>query len=161
MDKDILKVPKKLRAVTLWVHPEGRVSGAFFLREHSPNQAGSETPLEMLNQGQSFLVFKRDYPDELVFYNLKSVIRVEYDADDTDEVSGITEIQCHLQMMDGSYIQGVIRETLAADRARLLDYLNRAGEGFIKIHLDTGLVYLINKSYIISVGVTDSDDAEK
>ena len=159
MDNEILKVPKILQAVSLWVHPEGRVTGSIYLREQSPDHAGSETPLEMLNLGVSFFVFRRDQPDELRFYNIKSVIRVEY-ADETPAKPGnITQIECHLQMMDGSYIKGMIRESLAPDRARLLDYLNRSGEAFIKLHLDDGLVYLINKSYIINVHVAGIDGA--
>lgn len=161
MDKNILKVPKKLHAITLWVHPEGRVNGSVFLREHSPDHAGSETPQEMLNQGHSFFVFKRDHPDELVFYNFRSVIRLEY-ADEPgrkDQASEITQIHSQIQMMDGSMIQGYIHEPLAPDRARLLDYLNQSRDGFIKVHLDNDLVYLINKSYIISVHVDDNNFA--
>lgn len=160
MDKNILKVPKILHAITLWVHPEGRVTGSIFLREHSPDHAGSETPLEMLNQGNAFFVFRRDHPDQLMFYNLNSVIRLEYEEAGDKGVSKTTQIHCQLQMMDGSMIQGVIREPLAPDRARLLDYLNQSSGDFIKIHLDNDRVFLTNKSYIISVHVDDNDVTE-
>ena len=162
MDNEILKVPKQLKEVTLWVHPEGRVKGSLFLLEHSPNHAGSETPLEMLNQGEIFIVFKREQPEEIRFYNLRSLIRVEYNDDQGKSNDSITQIECHLQMMDGSFIRGNIQESLAPDRARLLDYLNQVGETFIKVHLENNLVYLINKSYIINVHVAgiDASDSE-
>ena len=81
MLRDQLKIPKKLKLVTLWVHPEGRVVGSLFLRPQSANRAGEEEPLEVLNTADPFLVLKRDQPDELRFYNKSSVVRVEYDDD--------------------------------------------------------------------------------
>lgn len=159
MDNDILKVPKKLRPVTLWVHPEGRVIGSIYLRIQSPDHAGSEQPLEALNACESFLVFNRDEPAELRFYNIKSVIRIEYTVTEDDETADMDSsnnpMRCHLQLMDGSYIDGSIRESLPPNHARLLDYLNRGEEAFIKVYMDDGLIYLINKSYINHVHVDD------
>jgi hypothetical protein len=159
VENDILKVPKKLRPVTLWVHPEGRVIGSIYLRTQSPSHAGSEQPLEVLNACGNFLVFNRDEPTALRFYNIKSVMRVEYTATqeelDSDIDAGNNSMRCHLQLMDGAHIEGNIRESLPANHARLLDYLNRTEENFIKVHMDDGLIYLINKSYINHVQVND------
>jgi len=159
VNTETLKVPKRLHAVTLWVHPEGRVVGSLFLREQSPDHAGSERPLEVLNQCSSFLVFKKESPDELRFYNIKSIVRVEYQADAHDATEE-TAMACHLHMMDGSLISGTIRESLPRDRARLLDYLNRADEGFVKLHMDDGLIVIVNKSYINHVHVAGLGDDE-
>ena len=159
MDNDTLKVPKKLQSVTLWVHPEGRVTGGIYLREQSPNHAGSERPLEVLNEGEFFLVFKRDMPDELRFYNLRSVIRVEYQGTEEDRVGNLVTLHCRLQMMDGSLIEGTIQESLPSDRARLLDYLNKKEDSFIKVHMEDNLVFLINKAYIIHVHVAGMNDS--
>ena len=150
---DILKVPKRLKAVTLWVHPEGRVRGSLFLREHSPDHAGPEQPIEVLNQCNPFVVIQRDEPEEVRFYNMRSIIRVEYAVQDDDiRVEG-PGMQCSLQMMDGALIHGTIHEQLPPERARLLDYLNRSDECFIKVYLDDGLIFLVNKAYIIHVHV--------
>ena len=156
----MLKVSKKLCAVTLWVHPEGRVVGSLFLREQSPDYGGTELPLDALNRCQSFLVFKVDDPDELRFYNIKSVIRVELESNSSDSSTGTDPMHCHLHMMDGSLIHGTIFESLPPDHARLLDYLNRGEESFIKVHLENNLIYLINKSYINHVHVTGIGDIE-
>ena len=160
MNNKALKVSKKLCAVTLWVHPEGRVVGSLFLREQSPDYGGTEQALDALNRCQSFLVFKVNDPDELRFYNIKSVIRVEYESNDSDSSTGTEPMQCHLHMMDGALINGKIIESLPPDRARLLDYLNKEEQNFIKVHVDGGLTYLINKSYINHVHVTGIGDAE-
>ena len=156
----MLKVSKKLCAVTLWVHPEGRVVGSLFLREQSPEYGGTEQPLKALNRCQSFLVFKVDDPDELRFYNIKSVIRVEHEPTDNDSSTGIDPMNCQLHMMDGSLIQGTIYESLPPEHARLLDYLNRGEENFIKVHVEGDLIYLINKSYINHVHVAGIGDTE-
>lgn len=157
---DNLKIPKKLFSVTLWVHPEGRVKGSLFLRYQSPDYGGTEQPLDLLNRCEAFLVFMIDSSNELRFYNIKSVIRVEYQENDEDEAPSAQPMQCHLQMMDGSLIHGTIQETLPPDHARLLDYLNQAEENFIKVHMEDGLIYLINKSYINHVQVAGIGESE-
>lgn len=134
--------------------------GSLFLRENSPDYGGTEQPLDVLNRCESFLVFKVENPDKLRFYNIKSVIRVEYEATEAEQDININPKQCHLHMMDGSLIHGTIKESLPPDHARLLDYLNRRDENFIKVHMDDGLVYLINKSYINHVHVTGIGDTE-
>ena len=55
-----LKIPKKLKQVTLWIHPEGRVIGSLFLSLQSPYSSGEEAPLDALNQTDPFLVFNRE-----------------------------------------------------------------------------------------------------
>jgi hypothetical protein len=155
-----LKISKKLCAVTLWVHPEGRVVGSLYLKEQDTNNEENEQPLDVLNRCNPFLVFKIDDPDELRFYNVKSVTRVEYESSGSGSSAGSEPMQCHLHMMDGSFIHGRIFESLPPDRARLLDYLNRGEENFIKVHVDDGQIYLINKSYINHVHVTGIGDTE-
>ncbi len=160
MNNKTLKVSKKLCAVTLWVHPVGRVVGSLFLREQENNDNTAEQPVDVLNQCDPFLVFKVDDPDELRFYNVKSVTRVEYESDGTDSPAEAEPMQCHLHMMDGSLIDGTIFESLPPEHARLMDYLNRTEENFIKVHMGDGLIYLINKSYINHVHVAGIGDNE-
>ena len=64
MDNQHLKVPKSLKQVTFWIHPEGRVLGSIFLRKHSAYHAGEELPLEALNKPEPFIVFLREDPHE-------------------------------------------------------------------------------------------------
>ena len=157
MDNEHLIVPKSIKLVTLWVHPEGRVLGFMYLRKHSALHAGEELPLEALNRPEPFIVFKRDTPAEMRFYNRKSVIRVEYPGMDKQKTRAIRPLPCLLQMMDGSVVEGTIEEPLHPNRARLLDYLNNPDDTFIKLHID-GNTTLVNKSYIIHVRVEDLED---
>ena len=153
MTTDHLKIPKTLKEVILWVHPEGRVVGSLFLREQSVHHAGAEEPLEVLNQGEHFVVLQREEPTELRFYNRASIIRVEYPGDKPpcDGAQGTKALPCQLNMMDGSLIAGTICEPLPPDHSRLFDYLNRDPDRFIRIYLDEQTVCLVNKAYIIQV----------
>ena len=150
MLRDRLKIPKKLKLVTLWVHPEGRVVGSLFLRPQSANRAGEEEPLEVLNTADPFLVLKRDQPDELRFYNKSSVVRVEYDDDPVPPPS-VDPLPCGLHLMDGSLITGTIQRALPPDRSRLFDYLNLNDERFVKVHCTGGNICVVNKAYIACV----------
>ncbi len=151
MHPESLKVPKRLKQVTLWVHPEGAVVGDLFLRLPSSEDEAEEEPLEVLNQPDPFLVVKCDGPEDIRFYNKHSIVRVEYPFDADAVAEDVDTRHCILQMMDGSNMEGTIRRVLPPDRARLFDYLNLGGERFLKIDCSDGRTYLINKLYIMSV----------
>jgi len=155
--EDSLKVPKTLKEVVLWVHPEGKVVGSLYLRQQGLQHAGQETVLEALNKNEPFVVFKRSEPHEHRFYNRKSIIRVEYSGREYQVARTIKPLHCQLQLMDGALFRGTIQEPLHPDQARLLDYLNKKDETFIKLHVDE-LTILINKSYIVHVYVDNLED---
>ena len=150
MHAESLKIPKRLKQVTLWVHPEGPVVGNLFLRVPDAEDGGEE-PLEVLNQPDPFLVVKVDGPDEVRFYNKHSIVRVEYPVEASNLTDEAETRHCVLQMMDGSTMQGEIHRDLPPDRPRLFDYLNLSGERFLKIDCSDGRTYLINKLYIMCV----------
>ena len=159
MSNDILKVPKIRKQVTLWVHPEGRVVGSLFLRTQGVERAGEQEPLEVLNQDQNFLVVQLRDPYELRFYNRRSIIRVEYEEAPGRALAEVKPLPCELHMMDGSLISGLIKEPLPPDRSRLFDYLNRTDERFLKVHVEGGMVYLVNKTYILHATTSEDRDA--
>lgn len=160
MHNQLLKVPKTLKQVNLWVHPEGRVIGSIFLRQQSVHHAGQEQPLEALNRPEPFIVIQRLEPNEVRFYNRKSIIRVEYEGKDYQVATAIKPLAGQLQLMDGSYIHGQIYEPLHPNKSRLLDYLNKPEDSFIKMFVD-GTTVLINKSYIIHVQVDNLEDDDE
>ncbi len=151
MENPDLKIPKIRKQVNLWVHPEGRVVGSLFLREQSVHHAGPERPDEVLNQDSPFVVLYREDPAELRFYNRRAIVRVEYADDALPESAHLTILPCRLDLMDGSRLEGEIREILPADRARLFDYLNRPDVRFLRLHLPEGGICLVNKAYVIHV----------
>jgi hypothetical protein len=150
-----LKIPKKLTQVTLHIHPEGTVVGAFFLSHRRQRASYAEEPLDVLNQASPFVVVKRQEPDELRFYNKASIVRVEYNAESAPELDNLMPLHCRLHMMDGSLIDGCIRRLLPPDHARLSDYLNLHEERFIQLHTTNGKLWLVNKSYIVYVTPLD------
>lgn len=154
MSSDILKVPKLKQKVTLWVHPEGQVVGSLFVREQSPDHAGAEEPIEVLNSEAPFIVLQKDAPEDLRFYNRNSIIRVEYTTD-SQIIDGVTTLSCTLNMMDGSVMEGTIREELPPEHSRLFDYINQEKARFIRLYINDSEIFLINKSYIVNVTTKD------
>ena len=147
-NSEFFKVPKLKKQVTLWVHPEGQVIGEIFLLEQSSLHAGSEQPIEALNHDAPFIVISMEAPSQLRFYNRNSVIRVEYLENESTHSESITRIDCQIQMMDGSLLDGQVIEILPQDRSRIFDYLNHSQDRFIKLYTSDEEVCLINKSYI-------------
>jgi hypothetical protein len=143
-----LKIPKKLKRVTLWVHPEGRVIGSLFLHFQNRYTNGEESPRELLNHAAPFVVLQREDPNEIRFYNRASIVRVEYPFDGLHGEDRVEPLHCQLYMMDGSIIVGSVRQSLPPGSDRLYDYLNLDQERFVEVHTADGNVCLVNKSYI-------------
>jgi hypothetical protein len=148
MSEEFFKVPKQEKSVSLWVHPEGRVLGAIYIREQSLHHAGEETPAEVLSQVEPFVVVRRDDLGEYRFYNKSSIVRLQYEAQ-PEGIPYSDTIECEMHMMDGSLISGEIRGAFPPDQRRLYDHLNQENDAFIPLHLDSGQICLINKNYII------------
>lgn len=151
MTSDDLKIPKKQKLVTLWVHPEGRVTGSIFLYQQANDHAGSETPIEVLNNAAPFLVLERADIREPRFYNKRSIIRVEYQGEDDEETAQMSVVKCRLHMMEGTLLDGTIKEFLRPEYQRLFDYINRADESFVRIRTEQDSVCLVNKAYIVHI----------
>ncbi len=154
MTDNVLRIPKTLMPVRLWVHPEGQVIGSLYLRE-GDTPGATEQPLDVLNQANPFLVVRRENPDEIRFYNRASVIRVDYETPAAAPAAGDTVLHCVVEMMDGSLVEGEIREVLPPEHSRLFDYLNQRDNHFIKLHTGEREVCLVNKSYIIHARADD------
>jgi len=144
-----LRIAKALRQVDMWVHPEGLVKGAIFVRVGEDNTT-QEDPRYVLNADKPFLVLCRENPEEVRFYNRSAIVRVEFE-DQRPAGNSATVIPCRLHLMDGSLIDGEIIEVLHPDHARLYDYLNQAEDRFIRLYIGETQVCMVNKNYIIQV----------
>jgi len=148
LSTNTLKLPTKHKKVKLWVHPAGAVVGSLFI--HNNENGEDQAVLDILNQPEPFIVFQVDTPDEIRFYNRQTIIRIEYNDKDAISESAKT-LYCLIHMMDGSLIEGTIKEALPPEHARLYDYLNIQDSRFLKIFVDDDEVCLINKAYINQV----------
>lgn len=148
--KQQLKVPKKEKQVTLWIHPEGQVVGSLFLSLQNRYYSGAEEPLEVLNHAEPFLVFKREDTGERRFYHKSSIVQVEYREANQAPAAGPGHLHCRLYLTDGSVIEGAVNRALPPDHSRLYDYLNMESERFTEIHTEDHTVCLVNKSCIVS-----------
>lgn len=149
MPSDFLKVPKSVRPVVLWVHPEGQVHGSLFVHTQSRSHAGEQDPAELLNEPEPFLIVQRDDPEELRFYQRSAIIRAEYPQAAGETPAESAPFACRLYLMDGSVVSGQVHEALAPDRSRLIDYLNQPETRFVRVWVEEDQVCLVNKAYII------------
>lgn len=150
MDDSAFKIPKTLRPVTLWVHPEGQVLGSLFLHMPTQDFSEGERPADALNDAGDFLPVKRDEPDDVCFYNKSAIVRISYwDEGKHDNDQGRPQA-CRLTLMDGTVLYGDVRKVAPEERSRLYDYLNDTQERFFELHNGGGEVILVNKSYVVS-----------
>lgn len=151
MDKKALKIPKKHQHVKVWVHPAGPVFGTIFLHYQSNTHEGEEEPIEVLNHPDPFLVMKCGEYEEVRFYSKNSIVRVEHAGKVPDSEGAIVTLPTRLYMMDGSVLDGVIKESLPPEHSRLFDYLNILQDRFVRLFSGHNEVLLVNKAYISCV----------
>lgn len=156
MEQEALRIPKRLKQVTLWVHPEGRVVGSLFLHPQSARGSGEEQPFEVLNHGSPFVVLRCDDPQGIRFYSKRAIVRVAYhDTGPAEQIPGLVSLACSLHMMDGALLSGIIKEALPPEHARLYDYINIDDQRFIKLYTGEGGLCLVNKAYIVRITPVD------
>ncbi|APZ42121.1 hypothetical protein [Acidihalobacter ferrooxydans] len=154
MSDDSLIVPKTLKSVHLWVHPEGRVPCGIFLQPTTADEAvAGEHPIDLLNKPEPFLVCRcgQQGDRQTRFYSKNAIVRVDYSESPQQTLTPGVRIRAEFQLMDGALFHGEIREDLPPDRQRLLDYMNVHTDRFVRLFLEQDNVTLINKAYIMRV----------
>ncbi len=153
MDNEALKIPKKKKLVSLSVESEGQVIASVFLQLQSDEHHGEETPEDIFNTTDTFLVVLNEDPQEPRFYHLERVIQVEYHEDPVEDSveEDKTDLACKLTLRDGSEVVGSIREFLPPEHRRLYDYINKTEKRFVKLYESADQVILVNKDHIVRI----------
>jgi hypothetical protein len=153
MDNEALKIPKKKKLVSLSVESEGQVIASVFLQLQSDQHHGEETPEDIFNTPDTFLVVLNEDPQEPRFYHLERVIQVEYHEDPVEDSveEDTTDLACKLTLRDGSEVLGNIREFLPPEHRRLYDYINKTEKRFVKLYESVDQVILVNKDHIVRI----------
>ncbi len=160
MDKKALKIPKRSKQVKVWVHPAGPVLGTIFLNYQSNVHEGEEEPIEVLNHPAPFLVMKCDGYEDIRFYSKNSIVRVEHAGKAPPPKGSLVTLPTRLYMMDGSVLDGFIRESLPPEYSRLFDYLNILQDRFVRLYACNSEVLLVNKAYIARVSPIENESAQ-
>ena len=144
-------IPKALRQVTLWVHPEGRVIGSLFLSFHTKNGPGLRILVPSSMRQRRFSC-QRAEPEDSV-----SITKGPLSAWNTRRkrhrarrvrASRRYTVKCRSWMARSSQVLCAIHPP---NHERLYDYLNLSKERFAKLYLEDGNVCLVNKAYIVCV----------
>jgi len=146
---DSYRISKGEYEAVLWVHPEGRVRANLFLHLNDDRESGHEEPVELVNGPEPFIVVRCEGTGELRFYSKRAIVRLEHEPLVRRDIEETSTIHCELLMMDGSSLEGSIREFLVPEHRRLFDYLNQRGEQFLRIFLAEDRACLVNKAYIV------------
>jgi hypothetical protein len=147
MDSNAYRIPKREQSVELLVDPDGPVSGELFLLPPGPDNGEGESPLDVLNQREPFVVV-RCGPDEIRCYNKRFVIEVRFREPPRPDADTAPRIPCRFRMYDGREVEGCVREYLPPEHSRLIDYLNYISGSFIRLELEEGLIALLNKTIL-------------
>ena len=149
--KDDLYIPKGQLAVTVWTEGEGRVGGTIFLSEYAEGHRGEETPLDLLNGEDAFVVMQPDWDAPPRFIAKRRILRLIYDDPQGAPNPEDTHHPCQIRLVDGAHVEGSIHEPLRPEHCRLFDYLNSVGGRFIRVYLEGDEVCLVNVSHIAHV----------
>lgn len=142
------RIPKREQPVELVVEPDGPIDGVLFLLPPGPDSGEGESPLDILNQDEPFLVV-RCGPDEIRCYNKRFIVEVRLREPPRPDAETAPRIRCRFRLHDGREVEGAVREYLPPEHARLIDYLNVVSGPFIRLECSAGVVSLLNKRFCV------------
>jgi hypothetical protein len=135
--------------VTLFLFGGQIREGVIFLSLYSALHSGPQSPLELLNETEPFLPFRRE-KDLFSLVNKKALTQVRFEPpqDGGDHVFG-ERVSVRIHFLGGETLQGTLTLEAPAGRNRLKDFLSHHRGFFL---LDCGLAhYLINPAQICEI----------
>ncbi len=148
MDPNTYRIPKREQLVELDIESEGVSQGVLFLLPPGPDSGEGESPLDVLNHREPFVVVRAS-DGTVRCYNKRFVVQVRFEAPPRPDADTAPRIPCRFRLVDGREVQGLVREYLPPEHSRLIDYLNHISGPFIRLELREGLVALLNKRYCV------------
>ncbi len=128
------------------------VQGEIHLQPRVAAHDGSETPLELLNRGDSFLPLSMAH-GKVVFLSKAQMVALTWSEggnfDDPIRRSAARSIRMEVMMVGGSEYQGTAVSELPPIRSRALDFLNEL-ESFFQLSTAEGTVCL-NRRFVRAV----------
>ena len=126
-------------------------TGEIFVSERVPHHDGPETALEMLNRPEGFFPFRiADGGVVLVAKAQTVMLAVDHDVSirDPHRRSVAKTVPLAVILADGSKLEGRATVELPQQSARLLDYLNAAGEPFFVV-ATAAATNFVNRSHVL------------
>jgi len=144
------RIEKVRRRVMITMTGGTTLQGDLFLQPSARYRTGPQSPAELFEEPDPYLPLATA-GDHLVLIAKEHVLRVQFDRDAADtEVEGVEEAAVDVTFADGSITSGHLRLETRADRPRLLDFLNSAGQHFLVLRSPQGSI-LINRRHVAQV----------
>jgi hypothetical protein len=133
-----------------------RIEGDMFVQAYARFRTGPEEPPDILNGDEPFFPLVDGRGDTLLIAKdqVMEVEAVVTEEDDEFRRAGLRPEMIEVTLVGGSALQGAVHVEVAADRPRLLDFLNRFDERFLLLQTTDG-VHLVNRRYIARVRPLD------
>lgn len=149
------RIEKHRATVVLWTIDGDRVAGEVFLQASTSARTGMETVWEMLNGAEPFFPMRCD--DGAIRFLAKArVAEVHLEAAGRPEAErvGTRSAMVEVALAARAPFVGCIYYEVPSARPRLLDFLNRHREPFLRVHTDEGL-RLVNRDLISGIRPLD------
>lgn len=151
---DELRIPKRRVPVDV-VLPGGVTRNVLvFLSEAAPGHEGPERLSDLLNGSDAFIPAQEANGGGMTFLHRTSIavarVAAEFDLD-AASFTPETEHEVEIALADGSHLCGRVRYSLPPERARLVDFLNRAEPFFRLVERDA--VALVGRAHVARVSI--------
>jgi hypothetical protein len=127
-----------------------------FVQAYARFRSGPEEPPDILNGSEPFFPLVNERGETLLIAKdqVAEVEAVVTEEVDEFRLAGLRPEAIEITLVGGEIRQGAIHLEVAADRPRLLDYLNRFDQRFLTLQSSDG-VRLINRRHIVRVRPLD------
>jgi hypothetical protein len=128
------RIEKIRHRVQLTLASGERVEGDIFLQAFARFKAGSEEPLDAMNDSAPFLAVVLP-TDELLLVQKSQIAVVSTALPQIDELAESGTIGMHVELIfaNGDVHSGSVFPELRADRPRLVDFLNNSPDKFVPL----------------------------
>ncbi len=134
--------------VTLFLAGGQVREGVIFLNLHSANHPGPQSPIELFNEAESFIPFRKE-EEFFSLVNKKALSHARFEPAESCEYVFGDRVSVRINFFGGEILQGTITLEAPAGRNRLKDFLNYHRGFFL---LDCGEAhYLVNPAQICEI----------
>jgi hypothetical protein len=150
------RIEKQRAPVTVTTVRGATLTGDMYVQSYARHRQGGELPIDVLNAEDPFFPLAVDNQETLLICK-DGVAEVNVAGMQCDEAAleaGARIVMVELTLVDGEIRRGQMLVEVAADRPRVLDFLNRYVENFLTLHVHDGAC-LVNRRRVAVVRQLD------
>jgi len=142
-----LRVPQRKVQVRVLLAGGTELDGLLFAPAQGPDGRPGRLIDRLNDTSEGFLPLVRGQEKWLLSKSWLVSITLEPGEDDREPIDGEDVQRVAIELFGGGHVEGELRYTMPATRARLLDYVNAAPR-FVRLLRDDGLS-VVNRDFIV------------